>query len=76
MAKEPTPAPITIPAEEIAAAIVQISEGMKRLGASRLNRKAILLLVSHASGIGQRDVERVIFAVDQLDKVYLKPAVK
>lgn len=61
------------PAEVIAGSIREISEGIRKLRAGRLNDKALLLLLSHASGIGQRQVERVLDALKTLDSTYLKP---
>lgn len=58
----------------IADQIAAISEGITKLREGRLNKKAILLLISHASGIGQRDVERVLDALADLEAAYLKPA--
>lgn len=59
--------------EVLAQAVVDISTAMKRLSASRLNRKAIVLLVAHSSRCRQGDVEAVLTALDDLEADYLKP---
>lgn len=58
---------------ELTGAIEAISDGMRKLRESRLSDKAILLLLSHSSGIGQRDVQRVLDALANLGADYLKP---
>jgi hypothetical protein len=47
-------------AKRLADAIGSIEDSIKAMYASGLNRKAIYLLVSKASGVGIRDVEYVL----------------
>lgn len=61
-----------IPTEIIASAIVEISDGMKKIKAGRLNDKAIIYLIHKSSGIKQDDVARVLTAMERLKKDYLK----
>lgn len=56
--------------ETLAEAIIAISQAMGRLTASGLNRKAILVLVSAASGVGKRDCEYVLNHLLLLRKTY------
>lgn len=68
------------PVEKIvlAQAIVDISASIKKLTASGLNRKAIVILTHHnckASGrpptkVGQRDIEAVFKSLESLAKTY------
>lgn len=47
--KQPPEKEDEVPTEVIAAAIVVISEGIKKLRAGRLNDKALVLLIQHAA---------------------------
>lgn len=58
--------------EEIVSSIRNIEAAAKSLFLSPLKMKTILLLVSHASGVAQRDVERVLTTLDNLKSIYLK----
>ena len=60
-------------AEVIADDIARIAEGVRKLRAGRLNDRALLLLLSHASGVGQTTCKLVFDALATLDKKYLKP---
>lgn len=60
-----------IPAELIAQSIVKLADGWDRMNKSGLSMKAILLLLSHSSGVSQRDVKNVLFAMDSLKATYL-----
>jgi hypothetical protein len=65
-----------IPTEVLAQSILEISQGMARLRAGKLNEKALLLLLSHSSGVAQRDVKLVLWALDSLANTYLKKPVR
>lgn len=62
--------------------IVAISEGIKKLRSTRLNDKALFMLIAHASPsygrsypktkICIRDVQSVIEGIESLERVYLK----
>lgn len=56
----------------LAQAIVAMSKAMEKLLVNGLNRKAIIVLVSHDSKISQRDVIAVIDSLQNLAKVYTK----
>lgn len=60
------------PDEMIADQIKAISDGTKRLMSGRLNKKALLLLLSHSSGCSQRQVSSVLDSLQNLEKRYLK----
>lgn len=62
--------------EMLAQSIVEIGSAMKKLNASRLNRKALILLVSKSSGQSQTATERVLDSLDQLEATYLKKKVR
>lgn len=61
-----------IPAEIMAEAIVEIAEAVKRLRSSRLNDKAILILLSKSSNQPQHVVKSVLDAAESMAKTYLK----
>jgi siroheme synthase len=56
----------------LAHAIVDIGKAMQRLATSGLNRKAVVLLVSHDSKVSQRDVIYVLDSLEHLAKTYCK----
>lgn len=58
--------------EVIATSIRDIAEGTRRLMASELNERAVLILLAHSSGIRQSDIQRVLNAMQALDKTYLR----
>jgi hypothetical protein len=62
-----------VPTEVLADSIVAVSAAIKQLRQSRLSEKTFLLLLSHSSGICQRDVQRVLDAAEALETQYLKP---
>lgn len=70
--KDTFPERIEEDAESLAVAVAKVSRGMEVLTGSRLKRKAILLLLSHSSKIPQRDVDRVLQALSDLERDYLK----
>ena len=61
-----------IPTEILAESIVAISDGFRKLRSGRLNDKTLLLLVSHASGVAQREIKAVFEAIESLERLYLK----
>lgn len=66
-----------IPAEIIAASIVRIASGIEKVNQSGLNQKALILLVSHASGVTQAQVRKVLNGLSSLQEQYLtKPRQK
>lgn len=59
--------------EQIAKNIEDLASGVRRVLEGRLSKRAIILLVSSASGrMQQDDVEKVIDAIASLDKKFLK----
>lgn len=69
-----------IPTEVIADSIVAISEGIKKLRSGRLNDKALLLLIQHASPqllapyrkVGITEIKAVIEGMESLESTFLK----
>jgi len=59
-----------VPKEILADAIVKISDGFQRLKGSGLNRRAIVVLVKDASGVGMGDVNRILDAMEKLKDWY------
>jgi hypothetical protein len=60
-----------VPAKIIAQSIVKIADAAKAMYSSGLNEKAIVLLLSTASGVCKRDVQCVIAAMYHLKSTYL-----
>jgi RNase H-fold protein (predicted Holliday junction resolvase) len=60
-------------ADDIAEQVEKIAGALERLQASRLTPKAVYLLLSHASGVSQKDIKKVLDAAAALRKQYLKP---
>lgn len=63
---------LNIAMEEIAEGIKQLSAGMHAVAKGRLKEKALLVLLSHASGLPQGTVQKVVTAMQQLEKTYLQ----
>lgn len=60
----------------LATAIVEIAAGMKRINATRLSRKALLVLLSHETKLPQYQVDDVLNALGDLEKLYCKTVEK
>ena len=58
--------------EIIAQSIKKVSDGIKAMDRSGLSEKAIILLLRDASGCGKREVENILWALRNLEKLYLK----
>lgn len=55
----------------LAKAITDISVAAKRLSQSGLNRKAVIVLIAHDSGLGQGVVRAVLDSLTDLQRTYL-----
>jgi hypothetical protein len=64
----PTDTPVA--AETIADAIIGISESMKKLSTSGLNRRAIVELVHANSGVPKRQIELIINNLESLRETW------
>ena len=64
--------------ELLASEIVKVSRAAQALLASRLNQRAVILLIQElAPGkIPQRTIEAVLYAAAGLERAYVKPAPK
>ncbi len=56
----------------LAASVVRIADGIKRLGNTPLNRDAIDVLVSAHTKVAKRTVTRVLDGLRDLEATYLK----
>lgn len=56
----------------LAQAIVDLAAAAKRLSTSKLNQKAVVILLNHSTGVPQRDIKYVLAGIEQLQKDYLK----
>lgn len=65
-----------IPVEIMAEAIIAISMGIKKLRSTRLNDKALHLLIQHATPlypkITIREIKAVLEGIQDLERMYLK----
>lgn len=61
---------------ELATLIRQISAGMTRLVTSGLNKHAIIVLLADETGVGRRQIEKVLDGLNVLAKRYTAPARK
>lgn len=59
--------------EVLAQAIVDIAAAGKRLAAAKLNRKAVVLLLAHSSGVNRTEVGLVLDSIADLEREYLRP---
>lgn len=74
MATSTTPPAVTAePVRDIGEEVAKIADAMARINSGKLARRAIILLVSDASGVGKRDVEYVLNGLSNLRRFYLKP---
>lgn len=62
-----------IAVEVIEQSIIDIGDAMKRISQTRLNRKALVVLISKDTGIGQGTIESILDSLDSLETTYLKP---
>lgn len=65
-----------VPFEVLEQEILGIAEGMRRINATRLSRKAIVALIHANSGIAKRTIEVVIENLENLEGNWLKPKPK
>lgn len=61
-----------VPTEVIAQSIVEIAEGIRKIRQTRLNDKALFLLINKASGVGIKEIETVLTTIGNLEYLYLK----
>jgi hypothetical protein len=59
--------------ERIATAVRQIGDIGKKLNASGLNRKAVILLIHDATNVPKRDIKLILDALPNLPRWYLAP---
>lgn len=60
--------------EILAEAIVRIGDSVAKLNASGLNRRAVVVLLRDATGLGKKDIETVLDALPRLRGWYCKAA--
>jgi hypothetical protein len=65
-----------IPTEILAESILELSEGIKKVRAGRLNDRALFILLRDATGVGINEIESIVDALENLDRRYLKPKEK
>jgi hypothetical protein len=62
-----------LPMGEIADGVAKITEAVEKLHAGKLNERALLLLISQASGQPLKVVRAVLDGMEGLKALYLKP---
>lgn len=65
-----------VPVEIIAQSIVEIAAGMARINTSRLNRRAVVILLNAETKVPQYQIERVLNSMGDLEKTYCNPRTK
>jgi len=65
-----TPGEPEVPAEVLAQSIVRLDEAVKKMTASGLRQRAIILLLHDHSGVGKPAVRQVLESLSQLRQVY------
>ena len=66
--KNPTAAPAGAP--DIRAQLEELAAAVRTLNATGLNRRAILLLLNDATGIGKKDIGEILDAIPNLVQWY------
>lgn len=66
------PVPTIDDAARIAQSIRTAAEMGKRLNASGLNRRAVVILLQDATGVPQRDIKLILDALPRLGAFYLE----
>lgn len=61
-----------IPVEILASSIVETAKGVKRINASALSRKALVVLLCDYTKYSKYQVEAVLRGLDELERMYLK----
>jgi hypothetical protein len=64
------------PLELIAASIITIADGIRKINSSRLKKRAVLLLLRDVTGIGMNEIEKIIDCADKLEAHFVKVAAK
>jgi len=59
--------------EELAQQINLLHDAVVALNGSKIRRKALLVLLAHLTGMGQREIERVLDGLGDLKNFALKP---
>lgn len=62
-----------VPVEILAQSIEAIAAAMKKISATRLTRRALILLIAEDAKVNRGDVSRVLDSLEQLERTYLKP---
>lgn len=61
-----------LPTEIIAQSIKDISDGVKKIRAGRLNDKALVFLIHKSCGVSQDSIRLVLNAMNHLEREFLK----
>jgi hypothetical protein len=61
-----------VKAEIIATSIRDVAAGMRAINASSLNKRAMLVLLKDATNIPMSEIDRLLSAMTNLERLYLK----
>jgi hypothetical protein len=61
-----------IATEILAESIVEISKAMKQIKSSRLNERALLVLLKDATALNFNEIKRVLDSLETLEDMFLK----
>lgn len=62
-----------VPVEILAKSIQEISDGVRKIRQSRLNERALVVLLKDATNLSKTDILKVMNSLETLDRMYLKP---
>lgn len=74
MPSNKTPKQDETPDENLAEAIKKISAGMEKLTKSGLTRKAVVILLKDTTGVGKKEIEKVLTGLSTLAGKYTVPS--
>lgn len=58
--------------ELIAEAIIRVSDGFEAIAKSKLNERAVVLMLHELSGVTKTDIKRILYHARQLKKEFTK----
>jgi hypothetical protein len=56
------------PMEILAQSIIELSDGVKKLLAGSLNRRALIILLNASSGVSKTEIHNILISIEELKK--------
>ena len=60
-----------IPISVLAKSIKEMSDGFKKMKGAGLTERTMVVLLNDASGVSKVEIRKILWAMDQLEKLYL-----